>query len=68
MEEVVEFIKFKRFQPTYPIVYSMVTVVKIIFLATFFTSKFAPYFMWGVEISYLIGFIIVKPYKKIREV
>lgn len=47
-------------------VYSIVLVVKIIFLAMFYSSPFAIYFIWAVEISYFIGFAILRPYKKTR--
>jgi hypothetical protein len=66
-EEVVEFIKYKRFEALYPLVYSIFVATKILLLSMFFTSKFLVYVILGFELSYLIGYCIFRPYKKIRQ-
>ena len=51
----------------YPVIYSIFIAIKIIFMALFFTNKSAVYIMWPLEIIYMIGYAILRPYKKTRD-
>lgn len=51
----------------YPVIYSIFIATKIIFMALFFTNKSGVYIMWPLEIIYMIGYAIFRPYKKTRE-
>jgi hypothetical protein len=62
-----EFIKFKRFTQMYPAIYSIFIATKIISVTFFFTNVSAVYIMLALEIVYLIGYAIFRPYKKLRE-
>jgi len=65
-EDSVDYVKFKRFSPTYPIIYTSVVGIKIILVALFVSDSYSPYILLAVEIVYFIGFLLVRPYKRVR--
>lgn len=65
-EDSFSLIKSKRFIPTYPIIYTTVVGMKIIFVALFVNDNYSPYILLSIETVYFIGFLIIKPYRKIR--
>lgn len=65
-DEGLSFLKFKRFNPTYPIVYTSFIAFKIIFVALFYSDSYSPYILLTIEALYFIGFLVVRPYKRIR--
>lgn len=65
-DDGVGFVKFKRFNPTYPIVYTSVVALKIIFLALFYSDTYSPYILLAIESVFFIGFLVVRPYKRVR--